>query len=113
MTLVDGALILLVILLTSAGQLGQKRAVTAGPTLGDRLRSPWLWIALVCLGLALLVWFVVLQRVPVGVAYPLLSLNTLAVTLLARFVFGEAVDGRAWCGCLCIVVGAGLLGSQA
>ena len=34
------------------------------------------------------------------------------VTLLARLVFGERVDARAWCGCLCIVAGAALLGGQ-
>ena len=112
MTPVNGLLIALVILLTCAGQLGQKRAVADGGALVERLRSPWLWGALVCLGLALLVWCAVLQRVPVGVAYPLLSLNTLAVTLVARLVFGEAVDARAWCGCLCIVAGAALLGGQ-
>lgn len=112
MSAFDGLLIAVVIGLTCAGQLGQKRAVAAGNALVARLRSPWLWGALVCLGLALLVWCAVLQRVPVGVAYPLLSLNTLAVTLLARLVFGERVDARAWCGCLCIVAGAALLGGQ-
>ncbi len=60
MTALDGLLIAVVIGLTSAGQLGQKRAVAAGNALAARLRSPWLWGALVCLGLALLVWCAVL-----------------------------------------------------
>lgn len=113
MTATEISLILAVILLTSASQVGQKQAATAGAGLVDRLSSKWLWFSLISLGLALLLWFAVLQRVPVGIAYPLLSLNTLAVTLLARLVFQEPVAPRAWCGCLCIVLGAGLLGGQA
>lgn len=35
----------------------------------------WLMLALICLGLALLLWLVVLSRVAVSVAYPMLSLN--------------------------------------
>lgn len=113
MTATDVLLILAVILLTSASQFGQKKAAAAGADLASRLGSQWLWLSLLGLGFALLLWFAVLQRVPVGIAYPLLSLNTLAVTLLARFAFKESVDRRAWCGCLCIVLGAGLLGGQA
>lgn len=112
MTATDVLLILAVILLTSASQFGQKKAA-ASADLASRLGSKWLWLSLLGLGSALLLWFAVLQRVPVGIAYPLLSLNTLAVTLLARFAFKESVDRRAWCGCLCIVLGAGLLGGQA
>lgn len=113
MTATEGMLILAVILLTSASQFGQKKAANAGSGLATRLGSRWLWLALACMGAALLLWFAVLQRVPVGIAYPLLSLNILAVTLLARVVFHERMGPRAWWGCLCIVLGAGLLGGPA
>lgn len=113
MTTTEVTLIVAVILLTSASQFGQKKAAHAGSGLAALLGSKWLWLALACMGTALLLWFVVLQRVQVGIAYPLLSLNILAVTILARVVFNERIGQRAWWGCLCIVLGAALLGGQA
>lgn len=93
-------------LLASFGQIAQKLAVsgqTASP--GALLRSPWTWIAIGCLGLGLLAWLLVLQRLDVGVAYPMLSLNFVVVTLAARWFLGEAADWRHWCGIALIVAG--------
>ncbi|WP_145012958.1 EamA family transporter [Pseudomonas oryzihabitans] len=113
MTATEVTLIVAVILLTSASQFGQKKAADAGSGFAAFISSKWLWLALACMGTALLLWFAVLQRVPVGIAYPLLSLNILAVTILARVAFNEQIGRRAWWGCLCIVLGAALLGGQA
>ena len=48
-------LLLMACLLTCAGQVAQKYAVESwrGPESGiaQKLRSPWLWLALLCLGL--------------------------------------------------------------
>ncbi len=46
----------------------------------------WLGLALACLGLAMVLWLLVLQNVPVGIAYPMLSLNFVWVTLAAETV---------------------------
>ena len=82
------ALLLVACLLTCAGQIAQKFAVESwrGITSGvaHKLRSPWLWLALLCLGLGLLVWLLVLQRLEVGIAYPMLSLNFVLITLLPQ-----------------------------
>ena len=61
-------------------------------------------------GLGLLVWLLVLQRLEVGIAYPMLSLNFVLVTLVARFVFHEPVDGRHWLGVALVIGGVVLLG---
>ncbi|AZF42717.1 Undecaprenyl phosphate-aminoarabinose flippase subunit ArnE [Pseudomonas sp. R1-43-08] len=109
-------LLLSACMLTCAGQVSQKFAVESWRELPDRwalkLRSPWLWSALVCLGLGLLVWLLVLQRLEVGIAYPMLSLNFVVVTLMARFVFAEHIDGRHWLGVVLIIAGVVLLGRQ-
>ena len=108
------ALLLLACLLTCAGQIAQKyaveswRGVESGVT--HKLRSPWLWLALLCLGLGLLVWLLVLQRLEVGVAYPMLSLNFVLITLIARFVFHEPIDRRHWLGVALVMGGVILLG---
>ena len=110
-------LLLGVCLLTCLGQVAQKLAVdswrNAAPGLLERLRSPWLLLALASLGLALLLWLLVLQRLDVGIAYPMLSLNFVLLTLVARFGFGEAIDSRHWFGLALLVTGVILLGRQA
>ena len=103
-------LVALVCLLTSLGQIAQKLAVT-GPSARPRelLRSPWMWAAVLCLGVGLLVWLIVLQRLDVGVAYPMLSLNFVLVTLAARFLLGEPADWRHWGGIVLIVLGVAFI----
>lgn len=110
-------LLLAVCLLTCLGQVAQKLAVEGwrGRTLSlaARLLSPWLLLALASLGGGLLLWLLVLQRLEVGVAYPMLSLNFVLVTLVARFGFREPVDMRHWLGVALLVAGVVLLGRQA
>ncbi len=110
-------LLLLACLLTCAGQIAQKYAVEGwrGSDVGiaHKLRSPWLWLALLCLGLGLLVWLLVLQRLEVGIAYPMLSLNFVLITLVARYLFKEAIDLRHWLGVGLVIGGVVLLGQQA
>ncbi|MBW3505502.1 4-amino-4-deoxy-L-arabinose-phosphoundecaprenol flippase subunit ArnE [Pseudomonas sp. NKUCC02_KPG] len=111
------ALLLLGCLLTCAGQIAQKyavegwRGIESGVT--QKLRSPWLWLALLCLGLGLLVWLLVLQRLEVGIAYPMLSLNFVLITLVARYLFKESIDRRHWLGVGLVIAGVILLGQQA
>ncbi|AZC31048.1 4-amino-4-deoxy-L-arabinose-phosphoundecaprenol flippase subunit ArnE [Pseudomonas chlororaphis] len=110
-------LLLVACLLTCLGQIAQKFAVESwrGQPSGalDKLRSPWLWLALASLGLGLLVWLLVLQRVEVGIAYPMLSLNFVLITLIARFVFHETIDRRHWLGVALVLGGVLLLSRHA
>ncbi|MEB0045213.1 MULTISPECIES: 4-amino-4-deoxy-L-arabinose-phosphoundecaprenol flippase subunit ArnE [unclassified Pseudomonas] len=110
-------LLLTACLLTCLGQIAQKYAVESWrgkeSSWSEKLCSPWLWLALLSLGFGLLVWLLVLQRLEVGVAYPMLSLNFVLITLVARFVFHEAVDRRHWLGVALVIGGVILLGQHA
>jgi undecaprenyl phosphate-alpha-L-ara4N flippase subunit ArnE len=107
-------LIAAVCLLTTLGQVAQKMAASqwrSSPTdLGGKLRSPWLWGALVSMALGLLLWLAVLQRLDVGVAYPILSFNFVLVTLVARYVLAEVTDSLHWVGVALIVAGVAVMG---
>jgi undecaprenyl phosphate-alpha-L-ara4N flippase subunit ArnE len=109
-------LLLAACLLTCLGQVAQKFAVESWRGVDsawtEKLRSPWLWLALLALGAGLLVWLLVLQRLPVGIAYPMLSLNFVIITLIARFAFKEPVDFQHWFGVLLVIGGVALLGQQ-
>ncbi|MFG1175085.1 4-amino-4-deoxy-L-arabinose-phosphoundecaprenol flippase subunit ArnE [Erwiniaceae bacterium CAU 1747] len=105
------ALILLVSLLSCVGQLCQKQAMSGGGNARPR-RHLLLWLALsvLLLGLAMLVWLRVLQAVPVGVAYPMLSLNFVFVALAARWLWHEKLSLRHGLGILLIVGGVAVMG---
>ncbi|MNI29618.1 putative 4-amino-4-deoxy-L-arabinose-phosphoundecaprenol flippase subunit ArnE [compost metagenome] len=111
------SLLLVACLLTCLGQVAQKFAVESwrggAKGLAFKLRTPWIWLALCAMGAGLLLWLLVLQRLEVGIAYPMLSLNFVLVTLLARFVFDERIDRRHWLGVALVIAGVTLLGLHA
>ncbi|MFK3795614.1 4-amino-4-deoxy-L-arabinose-phosphoundecaprenol flippase subunit ArnE [Pseudomonas sp. NPDC088444] len=104
-------------LLTCLGQVAQKLTIEQWdgyfPGIAQALTSVWLWLALACLGGGLLLWLLVLQRMDVGIAYPMLALNFVLITLIGRFGFKETVDRRHWLGIAMILLGVALLGRQA
>lgn len=99
--------IVLVSLLSCMGQMCQKQAVGAVHP-ADAAR--WLCAALLLLALALLLWLVVLQQLPVGIAYPMLSLNLVWITLAANGIWQEPMGWRHILGILFIISGVVLLG---
>ena len=107
-------LVLVVSLLICAGQLLQKRAADdwRGRALAwqTKLASPWLWLAMASLVLGMLIWLIALQRVAVGIAYPMLSLNFVWITLASRLLFSEVTDLRHWLGIALIIGGVLCLG---
>lgn len=54
---------------------------------------------------ASMIWLVVLSRVDLSVAYPMMSLSYIAVLVIARFALGEDVSPLRWVGVLVIVFG--------
>jgi multidrug transporter EmrE-like cation transporter len=62
-----------------------------------------------CYVLSLFVWILGLSRVPVSVAYPLLSVGYVVNAIAAHYLFGEAVTLTRWLGIGFIVVGVWLV----
>jgi len=107
------SLLVLASLLSCAGQLCQKQA-TRPAKAGRRGQhvALWLGLALLALGSGMIVWLAVLQHLPVGIAYPMLSLNFVWVTLAAKTFWHERVTSRHWLGVGLIIVGVILLGGS-
>ncbi len=108
------------VLLNLVAQLGLKAATDAtGPLFGTgvdvpkRLLElavvPWLWFALFCYGVSVIVWVIGLSRVPVSQAYPLLSLNYLLMVPLAWWLLGEVPNLERVAGIVVIIVGVVLV----
>ena len=66
-----------------------------------------------CYGVSLLVWIMGLSRVPVSIAYPLLSLAYIINAIAAYFLFGEAMTVMRWLGLGLIIAGVLLIARPA
>ncbi|NBB57168.1 EamA family transporter [Pantoea vagans] len=102
-------LIVLVSLLSCSAQLCQKQATHAT---SSRIRLSWIGMSVLLLGVAMLLWLLVLQRVPVSQAYPMLSLNFIFVALAGRILWRERLTLRQIAGTLLVVAGVALMASQ-
>ena len=102
-------LIVLVSLLSCSAQLCQKQATHA---VSGRIRLSWIGVSVLLLGIAMLLWLLVLQRVPVSQAYPMLSLNFIFVALAGRILWRERLTLRQIFGTLLVVTGVALMASQ-
>ena len=58
---------------------------------------------------SLVVWILGLSRVPVSIAYPMLSLGYIVNAIAAHYLFGEAVTAQRWLGIGFIIVGVWLV----
>lgn len=70
-------------------------------------------VGVACYGVSLVVWIMGLSRVPVSVAYPLLSLGYVVNAIAAHFLFGEAVTAVRWLGIGLVIVGVFLIARPA
>ena len=62
-----------------------------------------------CYVLSLFVWILGLSRVPVSIAYPLLSVGYIVNAIAAHYLLGETVSVQRWLGIGFIVVGVVLV----
>jgi drug/metabolite transporter (DMT)-like permease len=62
-----------------------------------------------CYGISLIVWIIGLSRVPVSIAYPMLSLGYVINAIAAHYLLGESVSITRWLGIGFIVLGVGLV----
>lgn len=120
MTLVSFALILTGVLLNALAQLLLKAGTNAighfdfqlGNVLpvGIKLASePHIFGGLCCYVISVVVWIMALSRVPVSVAYPMLSIGYLVNAFAAAWLFDEALTAYKLLGIGFIVIGVYLV----
>ena len=71
--------------------------------------SPPILAGLGCYVVSVMVWILALSRVPVSVAYPMLSLGYVINAVAANYLFGEAVTVARWLGIGFIILGVWLV----
>ena len=62
-----------------------------------------------CYAISLVVWIIGLSRVPVSIAYPMLSLGYVVNAIAAHYLLGESVTVARWLGIGFIIIGVWLV----
>jgi len=120
MTLAAFAMLMTGVLLNAAAQLALKAATNAlgvltlardtwPDTLARIATQGYFLLGGFLYVLSVFVWILGLSRVPVSVAYPLLSVGYIVNAIAAHFLFGEAVTLARWTGIGFIVLGVWLV----
>jgi multidrug transporter EmrE-like cation transporter len=105
------------VLLNAAAQLLLKAATRhSGELVADSGQISWssvmhllgavpLWVGLGCYGVSVVIWLGALSRVPVSVAYPMLSIGYVVNAFAAALLFGEALSVGKLAGIAMICAG--------
>ena len=107
---------LLSVLLNAAAQLFLKAGTNVVGTVsfGDAntfntliniARVPWFLAGFACYGISLFTWIATLSRLPVSVAYPLVSIGYVVNALAAWWLFGESLTMQKLIGVGFIIIG--------
>ncbi|MEO8103585.1 MAG: SMR family transporter [Betaproteobacteria bacterium] len=71
--------------------------------------QPYILAGMCCYAISLVVWIMALSRVPVSVAYPMLSIGYVVNAFAAWWLFGESLAAQKLIGVAFIVVGVWLV----
>jgi multidrug transporter EmrE-like cation transporter len=75
--------------------------------------QPHILGGLACYGVSVVVWIMALSRVPVSVAYPLLSIGYVVNAFAAWYLFGESITAQKLVGIGFICVGVYMVSRSA
>lgn len=111
-------LILISVLLNCAAQLCIRKGMLIvgeiGMTgliqnLGNMLTNLWLWAAMFCYAISILMWMAVLSKVEVSFAYPFLSVGYVVAALVGYYFFEESLTLTRIAGIIVICIGVYLI----
>ncbi|MCO5119443.1 MAG: SMR family transporter [Burkholderiaceae bacterium] len=89
-------------------------SLAAAPETIARIAGQWPFLlGFAAYGISLVVWIAALSRVPVTVAYPMLSIGYVINALIARWWLGESLAASGWLGMALIIAGVTLIARQA
>lgn len=123
MTATAFALILTGVLLNAAAQLLLKAGTNAVGQFDFHLTNvipvglkiacqPFIVGGMACYAVSVVVWIMALSRVPVSVAYPMLSIGYVVNAVIAHYWFGEALVLQKMLGIGFIIVGLVLVANS-
>ena len=88
------------------GETGMSNMIT---NLGVMVTNIWLWGAMICYALSILLWMAVLSKVEVSFAYPFLSIGYVVAAVVGYYFFGESLSVIRIVGIVIICIGVYLI----
>ena len=92
------------------GRIGSAQVSEAGDTILRAAREPRLWLGLFLFGVSALFWLVVLSRVDLSIAYPIVGISYILIVLFARLFLNEHVPLLRWVGVVVVAAGIAIIG---
>jgi drug/metabolite transporter (DMT)-like permease len=92
------------------GRIGTAQVSRPMETVVRALQEPRLWVGLTLFGISAVFWLVVLSRVPLSVAYPIVGLSYIIVVAIARLFLHEHVPPLRWVGVAVVAIGIAIVG---
>ena len=71
--------------------------------------NPYILAGITCYVFSVIVWLLVLSRVEVSYAYPLLSIGYIVTAFLGWFFFHESIGSMRWLGIIIVCLGVWLI----
>lgn len=111
-------LILISVLLNCAAQLcirkgmllvGEVEMTGLLHNLGAMITNLWLWTAMICYAISILMWMAVLSKVEVSFAYPFLSIGYVVAAVVGYCFFNESLSLTRIAGIIVICIGVYLI----
>lgn len=116
--LIAGVFIVLTVLFAVAGQVVMRwqMAKVANPADGALAFATacasnlWMWLVVAFAFMSMACWAVVLNRIPLSLAYPFTALSFVGVLLASRLFLNEVPSVTTMIGVLVICLGVGIVG---
>jgi drug/metabolite transporter (DMT)-like permease len=115
----DFILIIISVLLSSVAQMFLKLGMTKVGRISDpgealtklplALLNPFVLGGLFIFGISALSWLVVLSRVKLNIAYPMVSLGYVAVIIFSWLILKEPLKPSTIAGCVTVIIGLFLI----
>ena len=109
MSLASFSYIAFAVLLGTSAQLLLKAGTNATPVGFALALDPRILGGVACYAVSLVAWVLALSRIPVSVAYPMVSIGFALNALLAWWLLGEALNVQRIAGIAVIMVGVTLV----
>ena len=87
----------------------QVKALLSMEGVQKAILSPYIWGGMAIYVVATVIWLNVLSKLPLSVAYPLMSIAYVFGLVLAKVVLGETISLTRWIGGFVIVLGLVLI----
>lgn len=92
------------------GRIGTAQVSKPVETVARAAKEPRLWAGLTLFGISAVFWLVVLSRVPLSVAYPVVGISYVVVVAISRFFLHEQVPALRWVGAAIVATGIAIIG---